>query len=143
MIIPYDHGSSSKTYNEYYTKQIGGDLPYFSGSRVQKGHGIGGVFSRLFKGARPILTQALKTAGKELFKTGTNIAKDALQGKNLKESVKSNFVQGGVNLLDQLSNAMDSPKPIAQKRKAKNFKRKNNNNSNIKRARTLTQDIFA
>lgn len=117
MIVPYDSNSSSKTYVDYYTKQIGGDLPFFAGSRIQRGRGIGGVFGQLFKGARPLLTQALKVAGKELLKTGANIAKDALQGNNVKQSAKRNFTSSGVRLLDKLSNAFDNPKPQPRKRK--------------------------
>ena len=28
-------------YNDYYTRQVGGALPYFVGSKVQRGHGFG------------------------------------------------------------------------------------------------------
>ena len=39
-------------YNEYYAQQVGGALPYFTGSRVQRGHGFGsllGAFSELLR----------------------------------------------------------------------------------------------
>ena len=28
-------------YDDYYARQVGGALPYFTGARVQKGHGFG------------------------------------------------------------------------------------------------------
>ena len=27
-------------YDDYYARQVGGALPYFTGARVQKGHGF-------------------------------------------------------------------------------------------------------
>jgi len=139
MIIPYNVDSSSKNYTDYYAKQVGGELPYYSGSRMQKGYGIGGVFGKLFKGAQPMLSSAIKTAGKELLQTGINIARDALQGKNLKQSAKTNFKRSGANLLGKLSTAFENPKPLAKKRKA--TRPKTSKNKRIKR--TLTKDIFA
>lgn len=32
---------------EYYSNQVGNGLPVFSGSRVQKGHGIGSLLSKM------------------------------------------------------------------------------------------------
>ena len=28
-------------YDDYYARQVGGALPYFTGARVQRGHGFG------------------------------------------------------------------------------------------------------
>ena len=35
--------ASRALYEDYYTKQSGGELPVFYGSRTQRGHGIGSV----------------------------------------------------------------------------------------------------
>ena len=32
-------------YDDYYARQVGGALPYFTGARVQRGHGFGSLFS--------------------------------------------------------------------------------------------------
>ena len=34
-------------YDDYYTIQVGGALPYFTGARVQREHGFGSLFSGL------------------------------------------------------------------------------------------------
>lgn len=142
-MIPYDTNSSSRAYSDYYSRQVGGDLPFYAGARIQKGHGIGGVFSRLFKGAQPMITQALKVAGKELIKTGANIAKDALQGNDIKQSAKANFKRGGINLLSKLGNAFDRPKISVRKRKPSPRLPQKEVSRNKKRKRVLTKDIFS
>ena len=34
-------------YDDYYARQVGGALSYFTGARVQRGHGFGSLFSGL------------------------------------------------------------------------------------------------
>ena len=34
-------------YDDYYTIQVGGELPCFTSARVQRGHGFGSLFSGL------------------------------------------------------------------------------------------------
>ena len=36
-------------YNDYYARQVGGALPYFTGARVQRGHGFGSLFSVIWR----------------------------------------------------------------------------------------------
>ena len=38
-------------YNDYYTRQAGGALPYFVGARVQRGHGLSSLFGGLIRHA--------------------------------------------------------------------------------------------
>ena len=51
-------------YDDYYTRQVGGALPYFTGARVQGGH----VFGSLFSG----LLRSVKTRGPRAGKACTN-----------------------------------------------------------------------
>jgi hypothetical protein len=81
-------------YKSYYLSQP--DLNYFSGSGVQRGYGIGGVFKRFFKwflpviksNGLPIVKDFAKTSGKELLRGVTQVAEDSLAGNNFKESSK-------------------------------------------------------
>jgi len=36
-------------YEDYYTGQVGGNMPVFRGSRHQRGHGLGSVIGGLFR----------------------------------------------------------------------------------------------
>ena len=45
---------------EYYSNQVGNGLPVFSGSRVQKGHGIGSLLSGLVRSAVPLIKRSAK-----------------------------------------------------------------------------------
>ena len=40
-------------YDDYYARQVGGALPYFTGARVQRGHGFGSLFSGLLRTVAP------------------------------------------------------------------------------------------
>ena len=42
-------------YDDYYARQVGGALPYFTGARVQKGHGFGSLFSGLLRSVAPLI----------------------------------------------------------------------------------------
>jgi hypothetical protein len=81
-------------YNDYYRNQAlgvhqqhgsGFDMPYFSGARYQKGHGLANIFGNIFRGLRAIMPSVFKTVGRHALTTGVNIANDMLDGKNIKE----------------------------------------------------------
>ena len=42
-------------YDDYYARQVGGALPYFTGARVQRGHGFGSLFSGLLRTVAPLI----------------------------------------------------------------------------------------
>lgn len=120
MIVPYSFDNSRDYYKTYYENQVGNGLSVFRGATTQRGHGIGGFFSGLLKGAMPLIKSGAKTIGKELLNTGVNIAKDAIQGKDFKSSARDNFRSAGGNLFSKLTESLSgkSRQPI-RKRKAK------------------------
>lgn len=124
MIVPYTTHESDKYYRNYYENQIGNGLSVFKGATVQRGHGIGGFFSNLFKGAMPMIKSGLKTVGKELFSAGVDIARDAIQGKDVKASAQKRMMESGDNLLSKLSDKMkgNGLRPI-RRRQRKSSKR--------------------
>jgi hypothetical protein len=63
-------------YHDYYIHQAGKGYPVFAGRRYQTGHGLGSIFGGLFKAALPLLKKGAKTLGREVLKTGLNIAGD-------------------------------------------------------------------
>lgn len=122
MIIPYALDGSDHYYKNYYDKQVGNGLAVYRGATVQRGHGIGGFFSSLFKGAMPLLKSGLKTVGKEMLNAGVDIARDALHGKNVKQSAKERMMRSGDNLLGALSAKMSAPSSQPMKRRRSSSK---------------------
>ncbi len=71
------------SYDDYYLKQVGGQLPVFVGSRVQRGHGLGNMLSGLVRVAMPLL----KKVGKQGLKTGVQVVGDILGGQKPKHAI--------------------------------------------------------
>jgi len=82
-------------YEDYYSRQVGGQMPVFIGSRQQRGHGLGSVLGGIF---RRFIIPFFKSHGKSLatdaLKTGVNVAEEVLDGRTLKESVKKRVPEG-------------------------------------------------
>ena len=73
MKKPYCCEAICALYEDYYTKQSGGDLPVFYGARTQKGHGIGSVLGDLFRRALPFLKSGAEIVGKQALNVATNM----------------------------------------------------------------------
>jgi len=59
-------------------------MPVFSGSRIQRGHGLGSILGGFF---RRLVLPFVKNNAKNVL-TGMEVADDVLEGKSLKESAK-------------------------------------------------------
>ncbi|GFV77441.1 uncharacterized protein F54H12.2 [Trichonephila clavipes] len=93
MLVPYT--CCLKQYEDYFVNQAGNGLSYYQGQSFQKGYGIGGWFKRLFRSALPFLSRGAKSVGKEVLRTGTQIANDLLEGRNLQESAEERAKETG------------------------------------------------
>lgn len=84
---------------KYYVDQAGSGIPGFRGIRYQKGDGFwGDIWTRV---GLPVL----KFLGRTAANSGLNVAADALEGKNVKDSLISNLKAGGkgtVNYMQDL-----------------------------------------
>ena len=68
----------------------------YRGVPFQRGYGLGGTFKKFFnwaipliqKHAGPVIKQGITTVGKRAIDTVADIARDVVDGKNLKTSVK-------------------------------------------------------
>lgn len=87
--------ASRDLYEEYYSRQNGGEIPVFVGRRFQRGHGLGSILSGFF---RRLVLPFFKTHGKTMLsgalKTGMEMADDVLEGQPLKESAKKRVPEG-------------------------------------------------
>ncbi len=96
-------------YTQYYHLQAGkGSIPFFQGADFQHGHGIGSIFSSLFRAALPLLKSGAKYFGKQAINTGANIVGDVIwDRKNIKESAKSRLKETGKKILADASEGID------------------------------------
>lgn len=91
---------SPKAYEAFFCQQAGHGLPVFIGSsRSQRGRGLGSFLSGLGRMILPVL----KTGGKALLRegamTGLQVARDALDGRNISDSFKEHARGAGKRLL--------------------------------------------
>ena len=82
---------SGKSFEDYYPRELGhGGMNVFSGSSMQRGHGIGNVMARFLRTSTPVVMQAGKRAvktikpiamrmGKRVLKAGIKAAKPVLK----------------------------------------------------------------
>lgn len=94
MRVPY-HGIHRNQYEDYYRQQLGGGLPYFTGSKIQHGRGLGSLFSSLFRNALPMLRRGLSIFGKHALRTGLDVASDVInRGEGIKDSAQKRIPEG-------------------------------------------------
>ena len=96
-------------YDDYYARQVGGALPYFTGARVQRGHGFGSLFSGLLRTVAPLIRRGAVALGKRALTTGAQIASDVVAGKNVKKAAKRRATAAGRNLMQSLLNTPPPP----------------------------------
>lgn len=120
--------SDTDSYYEYFKDSIGkGNGKYFNGigevyrssSRYQKGYGLlgtsqsafrgeglGNILSSLWRVAFPMLKTGAKTLGSAALDVATNVASDALKGRDIKESAKEHLTTKGTELLQTINPAL-------------------------------------
>lgn len=116
-------------------------LPVYTGTRNQRGYGLGSMISGLFSSALPILKKGAVSLGKRVLKTGLEIASDAAKGENLGQSAKRRFTQSGIDTLNQLSNSTVKSRKTKNNIKTSRRSRKRINPRRLK-ARG-SRDIFS
>ena len=115
-----------KLYEEYYLKQTGNGMPAFTGAQYQRGHGLGNMLRSLTKFALPMLKKGVRSVGKQVLKTGMNIAQDAMHGQNIKSAAKRHLSQGITELVTQHGRGKRMGPPgerIKRKKQKKSVKR--------------------
>ena len=78
----------------------------YRGGRRQRGYGIGGVFSSLFRQALPVLEKGAKIVGKNAVQLGMNMAQDAIQGKDPLKSLEQHGLNAAANALGDVAEAL-------------------------------------
>jgi hypothetical protein len=70
-------------------QQRGGNITCYRCAGFQRGYGIGGIFKSLARYVIPLFKQGAKVVGKRALQAATEVGQDVLQGKNVRESVKT------------------------------------------------------
>lgn len=88
--------------------QHGSGVPFYSGSMLQRGHGVGGLFRRLASGILPLLPT--------LGKAALGVASDKLSGVPMSRALKSRSLEVGKELLRKTRKPVKKRTPTARKR---------------------------
>ena len=73
--------ASRPLYEDYYTRQSGGEVPVFYGARTQRGHGLASILGELFRRALPFLSSGAKILDQQAM----NVASDMIDGKSFQD----------------------------------------------------------
>lgn len=138
MLVPYK--SCVKDFENFYVNQAGNGIPYYQGQPFQKGYGIGGWFKRLFRTALPFITKGAKSVGKEVLRTGTQIANDLLDGRNIKESAELRARETGRKLAKKAVKTADDM--LGQGKKYKRKRKSGKRSITFKAKKVKRRDIF-
>ncbi len=141
MRVSYCCDADKRAYEQYYVGQSGNGLPVFYGSRTQRGHGIGSLFSGLFRSIFPILKRVAPIVGKKALETGMQIFGDVSSGQSFKESAKT-------RVLDALQDGINKIIPTEQSQSGSGIRRgkqkKKSKHSQVKeKRRKIKSDIFS
>ena len=126
-----------KVYEDYYLNQCGHGMPVFYGARMQRGHGLGSIFSGLFRSVYPMLKRVTPVICKKALQTGIDIVSDVAAGQSLKESTKS-------HVSDALKKAISSFIPSENTQSDSGFRRKRKHSKKSKTSKKKkSKDIFS
>ena len=98
MAIKVRYIPNQAALDNYYWKQSGkgGDgQDFFQGPLTQRGHGLAGLFGKIFRAAvpvfkgsvQPMLKKGAKAVAKQALTTGMNVANDMLSGESGSKSI--------------------------------------------------------
>ena len=138
-------------YDQYYVNQVGSGMPVYRGSPVlQRGYGLGGLLGGLFRRAMPLLKKGAAMVGKQVLRTGMDIADDVMSGQNIKTAAKRRVKAGGKQLGTDVLRRVQTGKgrgrirmnKPTQKNKKRRQQRQKVSSKGSKRRRRLYNDIF-
>lgn len=78
---------------------------------LHKGEGLGNIFSSLWRMAFPMIKTGAKKLGSAALDVATNVAADALQGRDIKESAKEHLKTKGSELLQSINPSLAQKTP--------------------------------
>ena len=130
MRVKYCCEDDARAFENYYVNQCGNGLPVFYGSRTQRGHGIGSIFSSLFRTVFPLLKRVGPALGRKALQTGMQIASDVASGQSFKESAKTHVMdaiqEGKTHVMDAIQEGINKIAPVEKMQSGSGIRRKRN-----------------
>src|SRR5678816_4282506 len=74
----------------------------FVGTKLQRGYGLGGFFSKLWRSAMPLFRRGGEYIGKKAIRTGMHTLQDIAAGANPRESLKRRITDVSDEMLDDV-----------------------------------------
>ena len=130
---------NAKSYENYYSTQVGHGLPVFVGGRSIHGRGLGNLLGGIGRTLIPLLKSGGKALLKEGARAGMGVAQDVLSGQNVKSALRQRAQQAGKHLLHRAIEPSPSGQPATKKRK--HIKRPSNQRQRQRTPRRQ-RDIF-
>ncbi|GFV43134.1 uncharacterized protein F54H12.2 [Trichonephila clavipes] len=91
MLVPYT--CCFKQYEDHFIDPAGNGLSYYQSQSFQEGCGMGGGFKK--RSALSFLSRGAQSVGKEVLRTGAQIANDLLEGRNSQKSAEERAKETG------------------------------------------------
>ena len=113
---------------------------YFHGDYVMRGHGLGSLFSSLFRRAIPLLKLGGKYMGKKAMETGMHVLDDVIEGHSLKKSLKSNLKRAGQGVLKDVRVKLKGGRARRRVKRGERAKSDHAKRVSLKRARSDDSD---
>ena len=124
---------------DYYLQQAGkGANFYYQGAPLQRGYGLGSIFSALFRSAVPLIKNGANAEGLQLMRSGADFANDLVQGIDLKTAARQRAREAGRSLTDKAATKLRSMLGGKNKRKRPVKKAVSRKRSR----KVITPDIF-
>lgn len=122
MKLPYRGPDALSCVRHYSSSFQGGSgmYPVFSGSRYQRGSGVGDIFKGLWRTAVPFIKKGLYGIGRYALRSGGRLLDDLEQGTNLKTAAKARFDEAK---RDAIGTVIGNQDGSGRKRKRKSHKR--------------------
>lgn len=120
--------------DHYYRHQTGDGGVYFQGPTYQRGHGLGGLFGRLFRAAVPLLKNTVapalkkgaKAVAREALSTGVGVLEDVIEGESAADSINRRVPEAARDLarrgIRRTKKMIDNPRRPAKRRRSKSIK---------------------
>ena len=91
-----------KQFKQYYLRgQQGGSIAGFRGARIQRGYGIGNFFKSIARFAIPLVKRGAQAFGRRALGAAVDVGHDILEGKNVKQSIKSRGIKAVKDIVRQ------------------------------------------
>ena len=98
----------AQAFPEESSLQRGGNVPFYRGPVLQRGHGLGSIFQSV---ARSVVL-SLKEIGKSALTTGLEVLQDVAKGENVKIAAKKRLKENSLAFLDNTVSSMAPRKSI-------------------------------